>query len=165
MAGTSTCRSIRRTGYGRAVVAGQQFENNLVRPERSACSGVVHPTPGGVPPSPQPLTHPAKDPGPHRAPGSSFLWGAVAEALKIVKARGTLGRVQRLKILARFTKVGLASAPGWRTRPLGRNPAHFFLLLADLRLAAARLGANGTAVQAQNASYCSAGRLVETDIN
>jgi hypothetical protein len=26
-----------------------------------------------VPPSPQPLTHPAKDPGPLRAPGSSFF--------------------------------------------------------------------------------------------
>src|ERR1700746_192984 len=38
--------------------------------------GVVGPTPGGVPPSPQPLTHPATDPGPFWRRGLP-LWAAV----------------------------------------------------------------------------------------
>ena len=42
-------------------------ENNFARRNRARVGGVECLTPGGVPPSPQPLTHPAKDPGPSGA--------------------------------------------------------------------------------------------------
>jgi hypothetical protein len=42
-------------------------ENNFARRNRPRVGGVECLTPGGVPPSPQPLTHPAKDPGPSGA--------------------------------------------------------------------------------------------------
>ena len=42
-------------------------ENNFARRNRASVGGVECLTPGGVPPSPQPLTHPAKDPGPSGA--------------------------------------------------------------------------------------------------
>jgi hypothetical protein len=94
MAGMSTCRSIRRIGRGRAAGAdaifGQYLENNFIGWERSGGLDVYLPTPGGVPPSPQPLTHPAKDPGPLRAPGSSFLslggerCGKIASSLELL---------------------------------------------------------------------------------
>jgi hypothetical protein len=77
MAGTSTCRStwpIRRGRAAVAVIAGQQLENNFDGLERSDGLGVEYSTPDGVPPSPQPLTHSAKDPGPFGRRGLLFLW-------------------------------------------------------------------------------------------
>ena len=55
------------------------------RGERNARFGIDQPTPGGVPPSPQPLTHPATDPGPLGRQGLLFagqlVLGQLASAL------------------------------------------------------------------------------------
>src|SRR5262245_36478282 len=75
MAATSTCRSM---GRGRAAggrARGPQLENNFGGQEPLVHGSVVYPTPGGVPPSPQPLTHPATDPGPSGAGVFFFVGG------------------------------------------------------------------------------------------
>jgi len=76
VAGASTCRSIWRIGRERAAgaaAAGLQPENSRVGPEPWRRVGVEQPTPGGVPPAPpQPLTHPATDPGPFGRQGLLF---------------------------------------------------------------------------------------------
>ena len=122
-AGTSICRPMLRIAGARrgggARGAGQS-ENNFARRNRPRRPSVELTAPGGVPPSPQPLTHPARDPGPILAPGSSFmdLCGKPA------------ARTQALAcecMHVRVTHAALVSAPGWRTSPpSGRNPARFF---------------------------------------
>src|SRR5262245_42603705 len=111
----SSCPSmsrIARACSAGGACSGGEPENNFAGRNRPRRPGVESTTPGGVPPSPQPLTHPARDPGPLLAPGSSFigpLWKTRYE---------NLGAFACERMHARVTHAGLVSAPGWRTSPL-----------------------------------------------
>ncbi len=95
-AGTSICRSIRRTRTGsrrrRHRPPGRQPKIIFVEPEPPRERRWL-PTPGGVPPSPQPLTHPATDPGPFGRRGLLFWCGIqVRQAARPQRRPITLGR-------------------------------------------------------------------------
>ena len=80
-AGTSTCRLMLRIAGARSsggARGGGQPENNFARRNRRRRPSVETTAPGGVPPSPQPLTHPARDPGPPFGAGV-FLYGTIVE--------------------------------------------------------------------------------------
>ena len=78
-AGTSICRPMLRIAGARrggGARGGGQSENNFARRNRPRRPSVEWTAPGGVPPSPQPLTHPARDPGPLFGAGV-FLYGTL----------------------------------------------------------------------------------------
>lgn len=117
-AGTSTCRLMLRIAGARSsggARGGGQPENNFARRNRRRRPSVETTAPGGVPPSPQPLTHPARDPGPHRRRGLP-LWTVVHNSQREV------GLTACDEMRERATHAGLASAPGWRTSPFGTKP-------------------------------------------
>jgi len=120
-AGTSTCRSIWRIEPAHAAGAPgarQPPENNSAGQEPGAGPCVEHPTPGGVPPSPQPLTHPATDPGPFGRRGLLFC--------PVCRVPGPRRAGNPL-----VPPCGLASAPGWQTCPFEKPGA--FLAFAPAR--------------------------------
>src|SRR5262245_22458780 len=93
--------------------------------------------PGGVPPSPQPLTHPARDPG-SSAPGSSFLGTSAGELRhRATRSENCAGawnsppgsRLPAWRITLLWAGVGAGLAD---LLPSGRNPALPFPVLSDL---------------------------------
>jgi hypothetical protein len=79
-AGTSTCRSMSRIARARSgggARSGGEPENNFSDRKPPRRRSVELTAPDGVPPSPQPLTHPARDPGPFGA--GVFLYGTIVE--------------------------------------------------------------------------------------
>src|SRR5262249_56771108 len=76
--------------------------------------------PGGVPPSPQPLTHPAIDPGPFWRRGLP-LWAVVEKRQR----EWNSGAALAIECVGALPHAGLASAPGWRTSPFGTKPGAF----------------------------------------
>ena len=122
-AGTSICRPmlrIARVGSGGGARGGGQSENNFARRNRPRRPSVGLTAPGGVPPSPQPLTHPARDPGPLLAPGSSFM-----EPLWKTR-RENSGTRLRVHACARYPCGAGVGAGLADLFPSGRNPARFF---------------------------------------
>src|SRR5205085_7287920 len=91
-------------------------KNNLMGPEPLAADGVGQPTPDGVPPSPQPLTHPANRPWPFGRRGLLFgvrLPAGVGHVAKRRDRSGTLCGVApwTLRALSAFwTGVGAGLA-------------------------------------------------------
>ena len=132
-AGTSTCRlmlRIARARSGGGARGGGEPENNFWGRNPPRRASVELTAPGGVPPSPQPLTHPARDPGPFLAPGSSFM-----EPLWKTRRENSRTRL-RADACARYpcrVSVGAGLAD---LSPSGRNPARFF---AGWRPAACRV--------------------------
>ena len=77
-AGKSNSQPTSRIGHARSAAEAHGAlgaENNFAHRKPGQDLGVEPTAPGGVPPSPQPLTHPAIRPWPFW-PGSSFLGGA-----------------------------------------------------------------------------------------
>ena len=77
-AGKSNSQPTSRIGHARSAAEAHGAlgaENNFAHRKPGRDLGVEPTAPGGVPPSPQPLTHPAIRPWPFW-PGSSFLGGA-----------------------------------------------------------------------------------------
>ena len=113
-AGTSTCRLMLRIAGARSgggARGGGQPENNFARRNRRRRPSVETTAPGGVPPSPQPLTHPARDPGPFWRRGLP-LWNHCGKPAARTWALACEG------MHVRVTHAALVSAPGWRTSPL-----------------------------------------------
>src|SRR6058998_4239254 len=76
-AGKSNSQPTSRIGHARSAAEAHGAlgaENNFAHRKPGQDLGVEPTAPGGVPPSPQPLTHPAIRPWPFW-PGSSFLGG------------------------------------------------------------------------------------------
>jgi hypothetical protein len=136
-AGTSTCRSMWRIARAHKAGGGRGGggpENNFAGRNRPRRAGVESTAPGGVPPSPQPLTHPARDPGPFWRRGLP-LWNRRGLPLWNHCGKPAV-RTWALAcewMHARVTHAALVSAPGWRTSPLRDETRRAFLC----RLAAA----------------------------
>jgi hypothetical protein len=112
-AGMSSCQSMSHSARARIAGGGRgggEPENNFARRNRPRRPGVESTTPGGVPPSPQPLTHPARDPGPLWCRGLPLSDHCGKPAM-----RSWAVACERMH--ARVTHAGLVSAPGWRTSP------------------------------------------------
>jgi hypothetical protein len=121
-AGTSICRPMLRIAGARrggGARGGGQSENNFACRNRPRRPSVELTAPGGVPPSPQPLTHPARDPGPFWRRGLP-LWNFVENLPRELR-----------RSLASACMCALPMRRWCRRRvggplPSGRNPARFF---------------------------------------
>ena len=116
-------RSCELRNRGCSAVDEKFFAARGNEPSAHALRGL---TPGGVPPSPQPHTHPAIDPGPFGRRGLLFLKALkLKDILRGTRAASAIGKHGGLP------DFGLASALSWRTPPRSDETRHLSSLYRD----------------------------------